>query len=220
MTASRIGKPILMVAMLVGSCLGAKALADNPAAPDHGQGWVASMSSKSEWGGEAQDALTGDPTGHFSFHTNGSADGAWWMVDFQKEIVLDNIKVYNRNDCGECFGRAYSFSIYLAPEGPTPTQGSRRKPWTEVTFPEHGKPFGGVNPNDPKHPDLLGNAGPRIVYLNGKKARYLKLQLGTGDSLHLDKVVITEKKPLNVNSPKNGPAPETDLLGNGNDPFK
>lgn len=216
MNKTAMGRQLLLLAVAAATSLaGGVAQAqdhDEPATALHQAADVPTATTSSKWGGDSaadpQNALKGDPTGRYSFHTEGGPN-EWLMVDLKKEVVLESIKIFNRYDYWE---RAFSLEVYLAPEGSAPTS---RDQW-KLLYSNNGKPFRGVHPNSPAK-DLQGREAPLVVAAMGKKARYIKLQLAKQDYLHLDKVQIKVQK---ASEPKKAAStPATDLLGNSSDPF-
>jgi len=172
-------------------------------------------------GNDPQNALSGNPTGYYSFHTNKDDDGtpSWWMVDFGQELQVDSVKISNRGDDIGAQGRAVPFKLWLledvfagsprpasdanntGPDGNPPPQVPTKLQWKNGKFNKKGQsfkvwtaPFGGYQRDGVKeqHP------GPATIPIN-QKVRFLKIEgkggtPGTNDYLHLDQVEITVHK--------------------------
>ena len=186
---------LAITGILLGSVLGVAYGQPAQGGPDGRAKWQAKMSSR--WEGltdgvrstnDANNALDGEKTGKFAFHTN-QDNPAWWMVDFGSEIYVDYIKVYNRMDHES--DRAIPFTVWLAPEGNEP---ANRYDWEKLAINKYGSgfktwnaPFGGVNPD--KTTESKGQ--PPAKVLIGRNVRYLKIQLTKKEYLHLDQVEVT-----------------------------
>jgi len=123
--------------------------------------------------GHAEYAANGYKTGRNAFHTEADAH-SWWYVDLGSVQAIGMVKIYNRMDC--CAERAKSLQIFLATNA-----GS----WGSAVYSNNGVPFGGVDQNGAD-----AGGGPKVVDLNGAKARYLKIELKDRDFLHLDQVEV------------------------------
>lgn len=113
-----------------------------------------------------QSAVNGIKNGQFSFHTEKEVN-PWWQVDLEKCYELKEIKIYNRlNSCSE---RARTLRVLLSSDGGN---------WEEIYANDEGSIFGGVDNN------------PLIIPIDGKVARYVRLQLNEENYLHLDEVEV------------------------------
>jgi hypothetical protein len=114
-----------------------------------------------------QGGVDGVKDGGFGFHTN-NEQNPWWQVDLGKIVGIGEIVIYNRLDC--CPERARTIQIFLSDDGSN---------WTRV-FANDGTIFGGKNDSKPL----------RVLFSNGKTARFVRLQLNETNYLHLDEVEI------------------------------
>jgi hypothetical protein len=99
------------------------------------------------------------------FHTNQEA-APWWQVDLGAAHVLSEVRIYNRLDC--CSERARTIQVLLSQDG-----GS----WQKI-YVHNGSVFGG------------SDGRPLVVPLNGRTARYVRLQLAENNYLHLEEVEV------------------------------
>lgn len=143
----------------------------------------ASQSSTSRWSqpGEAQAAVNGIKSGEHSFHTD-LEPHPWWQVDLGKIYPVTTITVYNRGKKGTPMAdRAKSLIVLVSTDAAS---------WVSVYA--GGESFGGATDNL-----------PLTVTCQGKKARYVKLELQEANYLHLDEVEVMSdlsKKTAKVTS--------------------
>ena len=102
--------------------------------------------------------------GEYGFHTK-TEDKPWWQVDLGGILPLDRLVVYNRG--GNLAARASRMRVLLSNDS---------KQFKEA-YQHDGSVFHG-------HSD----GKPLTVQLEGKKARYVRLQLPSKDYFHLDEV--------------------------------
>ncbi len=116
---------------------------------------------------DAAGACDGIKDGSYGFHT--AREGQpWWQIDLGRSIPLDEMFIFNRSDGSA--ERANSLSISLSDDAAS---------WEHV-YQHHGTTFFGW-------PDRR----PLVAPLNGRKARYVRIQLPEGSNcLHLDEVEI------------------------------
>jgi hypothetical protein len=114
---------------------------------------------------DAAGAVDGVKNGKWGFHTENEAN-PWWQVDLQELMPLDRILVYNRCDIAE---RAARMMVLLSGDGKR----------FEQVYQHNGQPFLG-------YPDKK----PLLVKLDGRQARYVRLQLPGTSYFHLDEVEI------------------------------
>ncbi|MHC4199818.1 MAG: discoidin domain-containing protein, partial [Planctomycetota bacterium] len=115
---------------------------------------------------DAAGAVDGVKDGGTGFHTN-QDNNPWWQVDLGKSHELWRVVIYNRNDAAE---RAARIMVLLSDK--------RKKGWRTV-YRHNGTGFWGAR--DKK---------PLIVYTEGEKARYVRMQLPGRTYLHLDEVEV------------------------------
>jgi len=130
----------------------------------------ACQSTFSRWSqpDESSRALNGTKTGDFSFHTE-LETSPWWQVDLEDIYMLTEIVVYNRGAKGNAFAdRATSLAVFISPDG---------MQWEQLYA--GGTPFGGAI-----------DQTPLVVKVNGKHARFVRLQLQGMNYLHLDQVEV------------------------------
>ena len=129
---------------------------------------TASQSSTSVYShaNDAQGAVDGVKDGRVGFHTENQAR-PWWQVDLGGPASLNEVRVYNRMDC--CQERARTLEVMLSDNG---------RDWVTV-YRHDGSVFGGVT-----------DGRPLVVALNGRQARYLRLQLNESNWFHLDEVEV------------------------------
>lgn len=109
--------------------------------------------------------VDGQINGGFGFHTKEEAN-AWFQVDLGAVFALTEARIYNRLDC--CSERARTLGILLSSDGAS---------W-QVAYAHNGSVFGGKDGH------------PLVVNLQGRSARYVRLQLAEKNYLHLDEVEI------------------------------
>jgi len=125
---------------------------------------------------DAAGAVDGVKNGGTGFHTN-QDNNPWWQVDLGESRELWRVVVYNRNDCAD---RAARIMVLLSDK--------RKKGWRTV-YRHNGTGFWGAR--DKK---------PLIVYVEGQKARFVRMQLPGHNYLHLDEVEVygTENPKKNL----------------------
>ncbi|MBM4031172.1 MAG: hypothetical protein FJ291_05235 [Planctomycetes bacterium] len=117
---------------------------------------------------DAAGAVDGKKDGKWAFHT-GEDNPPWWHVDLGQSMALDRVVVFNRCDAG-CPERNRNTDLLLSQDG---------KAW-ETVYRHAGKPaFGGI-----------GFGEPLSVKLEGKGARFVRLQLAHKGYFHLDEVEV------------------------------
>jgi FkbM family methyltransferase len=128
---------------------------------------AAAQSSASPWSrpDDAQGAVDGNRTGLYGFHT-GEEHRPWWQVDLGTSRPLNELRVYNRLDTG----RERSRSLQAA----VSEDGTR---W-DLVHDQSGYTFGGID------------GRPLRVKLEGRPARYVRLELAERAHLHLDEVEV------------------------------
>jgi len=127
----------------------------------------AQQSSSSQWSrpNDAAGAVDGVKNGGYGFHTN-QEHNPWWQVDLGHRQRLDEVVIYNRQDC--CSERARTLRVLLSEDG---------HHWRQA-YVHDGRVFGGVR------------GGPLRVDLDGRHARFVRLQLAERQWFHLDEVEI------------------------------
>ena len=117
---------------------------------------------------DAAGGCDGIVDGLWGFHTS-LEDDPWWQIDLKRSMSLDQIQIYNR--CGHTVGRAANLLVLLSEDGAE---------WEQV-YQHDGTIFFG-------HTD----GKPLAVSLEGKTARYVRIQLPGNTCLHLDEVEVYE----------------------------
>ena len=107
--------------------------------------------------------------GKWGFHT-ANEKNPWWQVDLGKTTSLDRVVLYNRCDGG--MGSRNGHIRVLLSDDPE---------HFEQVYEHNGQTFFGFT--DEK---------PLVVYLDGRTARYVQLQLPTTSYFHLDEVQVYE----------------------------
>ena len=121
--------------------------------------WINGRPEVEPWG----EAVTGVVTGRGSFHTE-LDEQPWWMVDLNDEVLIEEVRVFNRMDVMErADGIIVSLSLDL-------------RDWHEVGR-HTGASFGGADGN------------PLVVGV-GQIARFIRLELPRREYLHLDQVQV------------------------------
>lgn len=130
-----------------------------------------SQSSRSKWStsNDPQGAVDGIKNGKFGFHTDKQLN-PWWQVDLGKQGALNEVIVYNRLDYNP--ERSRTIQLLLSNDGTN---------W-KTEYVHNGEVFGGIDGN------------PLKIRLNGKDARYLRLQLHGTTYFHLDEVEIMDSE--------------------------
>ena len=113
---------------------------------------------------ESANAVNGQKTGSFAFHTDIEAC-PWWELDLEDDFIVREVRIYNRLDFSE---RANSLAIFVR---------GHREPWKLIHH-QAGQAFGGIDGN------------PLTIRTNGERFRYLRAQLLEADYLHLDQVEV------------------------------
>jgi hypothetical protein len=115
---------------------------------------------------DAAGGCDGVKTGKWGFHTAEETD-PWWQVDLGKAAALDCAVMYNR--CDETAARTNRIKVQLSSDGRTFQQ----------AYQHNGTTFGGKSDNN-----------PLSVSLQGRTARYVRLQLPGHVYFHLDEVEV------------------------------
>lgn len=123
------------------------------------------QSSRSQWSNNEQGAVDGVKNGSFGFHTGPGP--AWWQVDLGSSCSIDHVVVFNRTDC--CQERARTIQLLHSVDGANFT----------TAYSHPGGVFGGAR-----------DGNPLDIQLNGAVARYVRLQITSGDMFHLDEVEV------------------------------
>ncbi len=125
----------------------------------------ASQSSRSQWSRPAdpQGGVDGVKTGAYGFHTEYEPK-PWWAVDLQQVAELDELRIYNSRKAPEA---ARTIQVWLSSDGVD---------WTRA-YAHDGSLFGGAD-------------GPLRVWLNGRRARHVRVQLAHTDYLHLNEIEV------------------------------
>jgi len=117
---------------------------------------------------DAAGAVDGKKDGKWAFHTS-EDDPPWWQVDLGQSVAIDRVVVFNRCD-GGCPERNRNTDLLVSQDA---------KAW-ETVYRHAGKPaFGGI-----------GFGQPLEVKLDGKAARFVRLQLAHKGYFHLDEVEV------------------------------
>jgi F5/8 type C domain len=130
-------------------------------------GKPATQSSNGEWSlrpDEANGAVTGPVSGHFTFHT-AAEERPWWTVDLLANQLVGLVRVFNRMDIA---WRANVLEVLVS------TDGSR---WDRAGHHTGGGPFGGADGN------------PLEIAVN-RSVRFVRLEIPRHDILHLDQVQV------------------------------
>ena len=143
----------------------------------------ATQSSMSRWStpDEAAKAVNGVKSGEHSFHTDYELN-PWWQVDLGEIYTVASICIYNRGRKDTPMAnRAKSIGALISCDGVT---------WERIL--SGGLSFGGALDNS-----------PLSLNCQGKKARYVKLQLEETNYLHLDEVeVLATPGKSKIKNPK------------------
>ena len=118
---------------------------------------------------DAATALSGEPTGDYSFHTTDEYC-PWWQVDLRTPHAIAEIVVHNRIKPPQTVGRAAPLAILRSDDG---------RIWRMVLRTPARQTFGGADGNPLRCP-----FDPPIV------ARFIRLSLTRRNCLHLDKVEV------------------------------
>ena len=140
-----------------------------PPSENLARGRPARQSSYSTWSRE-NDAAGGNDgvhTGRFGFHTD-LEFRPWWEVDLGSQTPINQIRIYNRVDDAAASARAYKLGVFVSSDG---------LKWTKV-HDQGGKRFGGKS------------GKPLCISLVDVSARFVRIQLGDRQYLHLDEVEI------------------------------
>ena len=123
---------------------------------------------------DAAGACDGLRTGRWGFHTD-LEENPWWQIDLGGKVPLDEVIVYNR--CDGSSERAFQLIVLTSVDGQEFTEAYRHD----------GTPFFGRK-----------DSRPLAVKLNGREARYVRLQLPGKTYLHLDEVEIYQGYAINI----------------------
>ncbi len=118
---------------------------------------------------DAAGGCDGVINGKWGFHT-ANEKNPWWQVDLGKPTKLDHIVLFNRCD-GNFEPRASRILVLL---GEDPQE-------LNQAYQHNGQPFFGYSKGE-----------PLSVSLDGKQARFVRLQLPTTSYFHLDEVQVFE----------------------------
>jgi len=116
---------------------------------------------------DAGGGCDGKKTGKWGFHTQLEQE-PWWQVDLQGSLPIDRLLLFNRCDGGFA-ARNNRLKVLLSDDGESFQQAYQNKGVVFLGFPD-GKPL--------------------EVPLEGRKARYVRLQLPGKQYFHLDEVEI------------------------------
>jgi alpha-L-fucosidase len=130
-----------------------------------------------DWGGVPSRAVDGDTNGNYSAgsvtHTAEPEHEAWWQVDLESAVAIDEIEIWNRTDC--CANRLSNYWVIVSE---SPIEGdslevARTAPGVAAVFES-------------------GQAGrPTRLQLDGVTGRYVRVQLESeSNPLSLAEVVI------------------------------
>lgn len=119
---------------------------------------------------DAQGAVNGEISGGYGFHT-GIESRPWWQVDLGESLALEGVVLYNR--CDPSGARAHRFVLKLGDDIGDLVQ----------VYAREGRPFGGKT------------GEPARIWLEGRSARYVRVELDSVDCLHLDEVEVYVKAP-------------------------
>jgi len=123
---------------------------------------------------DAAGAVDGVIDGGFAFHT-AEEDSAWWQVDLGEFQALDRVVIWNRVSLWK---RARTITVRLSRDGDE---------WREA-YRHDGSEFLGFE-----------SGSPLTVPLQGKTARYVRLQLREKTMFHLDEVQVYSVEQPNSN---------------------
>jgi len=118
---------------------------------------------------DAAGGCDGTIDGRWGFHT-ALEDDPWWQIDLKRSMSLDQIHIYNR--CDHTVDRAARLMVLLSQDGAQ---------WEQI-YQHDGTIFYG-------HTD----GKPLAVNLEGRTARYVRIQLPGNTCLHLDEVEVYER---------------------------
>ncbi|WP_215755408.1 discoidin domain-containing protein [Acetobacter sp. P5B1] len=139
----------------------------------------ATQSSICEWScfpnvvSDATNALIGNPTGHFSCHTD-LEENPWWAVDLAEVKSIFEIRVFNR-----VFPLSESNSI------------KKRLQTIQISVSDNGKVYRTIYLHDAD--EMIGGVdGTPLIVLPKRdiQARFVKISLNERQCLHLDKVFV------------------------------
>ncbi len=111
----------------------------------------------------SNEAVAGVVTGTASFHTEADR-GAWWMVDLEASVPIEEVRVFNRMDVR---WRADGLAVLVSDD---------LRDWREAGR-HSGPSFGGAD-------------GRPLVVPVGASARFVRLELPGEEYLHLDQVQV------------------------------
>jgi hypothetical protein len=136
-------------------------------------GRCATQSSVSPWSRarmreqDASGAVTGEPSGSYTFHTAFELN-PWWMLDLDRIAIVAEIRVYNRLDAES--GRSNNLSVWHS---------TNARVWTLAYRRVATEPFGGAD-----------GAPLRIELTPARPVRYVRIEIDGIAALHLDRVVV------------------------------
>lgn len=145
-----------------------------PAGINIAPGKIATQSSLSRWSigstlsEDAQGALSGKPSGHYSFHTDLEMH-PWWMIDLQDIHNVKSVRIFNRVDDPATAMRSRKLRLFGSIDD---------NDWMELYTRAEDRPFGGVD------------GYPLTIDLKNSHIRYIKIDLDDENYLHLDKIEV------------------------------
>ena len=136
---------------------------------------------------DAAGGCDGVKDGRWGFHTLREST-PWWQVDFEEELQIERLLVFNRCDASP--ERARRLEVLLS---------SDQRSWVRA-YQHGGATFRGV-------PD----GKPLEVPLQGARARFVRLQLGEAGFLHLDEVEVYASGNARDNVARGKPATQSSV---------
>ena len=138
------------------------------------QGAATDQSSVSRWsrgdsGEDSRRAITRSPRGRFAFHTD-VEERPWWSIDFGRDVVVREVRIYNRMGTIGLSSQCVQFAIEVA---------GADGEWREVMRKSDRKLFGGAD----GHPFVWSPS-------QGVAARRLRIRLLGRGALHYDRIEI------------------------------
>jgi len=141
------------------------------------QDWILQERQRTPTGtrDDALSAVDGIKDGSWAFHT-GSDNPPWWQVDIGREHKLSKVAIYNR--CDGAASRTSRLILLLSSDG---------KSWQKA-YQHNGETFYGAT-----------DGKPLVVSLDGRVARFVRIQQPQAGFLHLDEVEVYTASQPNVN---------------------
>lgn len=136
---------------------------------------------------DAAGGCNGVKTGKWAFHTARERD-PWWQVDLGGAQVLDRVALWNR--CDDAAGRADRISLLLSNDGDA---------WS-VAYTHDGPTFYGAT-----------DGKPLSIPLDGRAARFVRVQVPGEEFLHLDEVEVFGRANPEVNLALHRPADQSSV---------